>query len=579
MFRRVCPVKEESVGQPDNNGLVAVTSTVYFVPTIADNRKTIRCISAQSGLTHSHTSSNMITVHGPPTVFAAYNATAKNGTTVNFTCSVTSSLASYNVTWYKRVSDTDGTAIPVQINERYAVDLSPHRLWIYNINVNDNGVYYCIAQSAAGTSARSEVSLIVNIPPSVPWFENNVTARTVNENEGSITAKCMTTVYPGNTASYRWDFIPADGSNPVEVDSAYVNNNELTIPSASRAQSGTYVCVAFNSFGSVYRNFTVNVQYRPELDQNNVQTSYPDATVEELIVLSCNVIANPEATSYIWRHQNEQVGTGKDYEVNVKSGENTYTCIATNGVGPSEGLVFTVVAPQANSAPAAGASTADEGLSDGVIAAIVLGVIFILLILIICCVGCKYYKDKTTDEKVKRTVKKTKPKHKPSSVAPDADDKRSTLYPRAKDPALLFGPSRHPYQDQRHYPRDIAYIERDYSQRGVYENHHDTYYVPAPGSELDDMSMYRETGFRSNRRKLPNVLPPLATGYTGEAKRRKERRKKSKKKRQQERQSGEGMENPGKSKDNSPQINLDDNQPEKDAATDTNVLLGDQFKN
>ncbi|XP_033758136.1 hemicentin-1-like [Pecten maximus] len=193
------PVKEESVGQPDNIGLVAVTSTVYFVPTIADNRKTIRCISAQSGLTHSHTSSNIITVHGPPTVFAAYNATAKNGTTVNFTCSVTSSLASYNVTWYKRVSDTDGTAIPVQINERYAVDLSPHRLWIYDINVNDNGVYYCIAQSAAGTSARSEVSLIVNIPQAVPWFENNVTARTVNENEGSITAKCLTTVYPGNT--------------------------------------------------------------------------------------------------------------------------------------------------------------------------------------------------------------------------------------------------------------------------------------------------------------------------------------------------------------------------------------------
>ncbi|XP_069115355.1 hemicentin-1-like isoform X2 [Argopecten irradians] len=571
------PMKADVVGQPDGNGLVSVTSTVYFFPALADNRKTVRCVAAQSVIGHSEADSSSITVHGPPSVAAASDKNVTLGVSVDLSCAVTSSLTSYNVSWYKQ-DQTGQTPVPIQTNLKYALgNANPYKLWIHNIDVNDTGRYYCIAQSAAGTSAPSEASVTVYTAPSTPTFANDVTTVTVRENQGGITATCLATVYPANTASYKWQFSPADGSSPrTEVPDTLFNGNQLNIPSASRAQAGTYFCQAYNSYGSTEAFFTADVQYPPEL-ATNAKTSYSDATVDELVVLSCEVVANPPSgITYVWTYQNQRVGSSANLEVNVKSGENAYTCVATNAVGNSEGLIFTIVAPPQDNGASTGASTAEEGgLSGGIIAAIVLGVIFIILILIICCVGCKYYKDKKADEKTKRTTKKSKSKHKPSSVVPDTDDRRSTLYPKTKDPALLFGPAR--THEQRHYPRDLSYIERDYSQRAPYDH---TYYIPAPGSEMDDMSVYRETGFRSHRRKMPFVLPPLERGdYTGEAKRRKDRRKKNKKKRAQERQSGEGMENPGKSKDNSPPINLDDNQPEKDGNTDTNVLLGDQFKN
>ncbi|XP_021370007.1 hemicentin-1-like isoform X6 [Mizuhopecten yessoensis] len=564
-------------GTSDSNGAIIVRSDVYFVPDQADTGKTVSCIVKQDMLPHTASASLLITVHGPPSANAHPNKNVTLNEHVTFTCSVTSTLPTYNVTWYKRTSNTEGTRI-TSVNEKYAVDDNHpvYKLWVYSVVVSDNGIYYCIAQSAAGNSSRAEVSLTVYTAPSKPSFYGGLTSLTIAENS-KIEATCVTTVHPANTASFTWFYVGTTGET--EVDDSFVNANVLNIPSADRTKAGTYVCQTFNSFGSSRANFTVDIQYPPRLNVGNVQTDF-SATAEDLVKLSCNVIANPPPTAYLWTHENNNVATTKDLEVKVKAGEHTYTCVATNEMGPSQGIIYTVVAPQVT-LPDTGASTADvEGLSGGVIAAIVLGVIFIIIILIICCVGCKYYKDKTKDDKVMRTTKKSKTKHKPSSVVPDTDDRRSTLYPsKEKDPAYLFGPTRPSYRaEQRHYPREISAHDyhHDYSQRGGYDN---TFYIPAPGSEMDDMSVFRETGFRSRRQRLPHALPPLATAsYTREAKRRKNQRKKNQKKRQQKRQAGEGMENPAKSKDTSPQIVIDDSQPEKDAAQDTNILLGDQFK-
>jgi len=74
------------------------------------------------------------------------------GTSRKITCIVTSSLV-HNVTWYKQ-----GIAQPLTNQSKYKMD--GNEMSILNVELSDAGNYYCVAQSAAGSSGDSSSSQV-----------------------------------------------------------------------------------------------------------------------------------------------------------------------------------------------------------------------------------------------------------------------------------------------------------------------------------------------------------------------------------------------------------------------------------
>ncbi|XP_069115360.1 carcinoembryonic antigen-related cell adhesion molecule 5-like [Argopecten irradians] len=519
------------------NNTYTVLSSYTRTALASDHGKTLECRITHASLNSPKTTTKTFTVYAPPTVSITPDVSnVLSGSDLTLTCSVSSSLLSYTVSWYK-----DGSSSFLTASSTYS--LNGDTITILTVEQADAGSYSCIASNSAGSSPYSNSVQVVlyTIPTSGTISPSNVTV----ELGESFTVTCSAVASPvTNTLSYSWQF----GGNEIST------NPVLTVTNVQKDDDGVYLCTATNSFGSTSATVTADVQYLPE---SAVTDPSLTAAVGASLSLSCDTDANPGATDYIWFKGSAILSiTERVNSVQAESGTTTYTCRATNSIGTSSDITFTVTGTTSDSGsePDTGASTGDTGtgLSVGVIVAIVLGILFLLFIIIliiVCCIcsgSCKK-KDKKKRRVVPTVVPDEKPREQPAYI-------ETYTTPRHKPrPYSGFEPS---IISRKHVDVDMDSDENRYGI--VYGgNYPDTnrsttsrFLLRAPPTAVESengtiISVYDDSNHVTSKRKRPVNLPTEHT-YTELDSVRKEKRRRTKKKKRHhhKRESGEGEESP-----------------------------------
>ncbi|KAL9846109.1 hemicentin-1 isoform 2-T2 [Geothlypis trichas] len=207
----------------------------------------------------------------------------------------------------------------------------------------DSGSYTCIATNAAGEDMHT-VTLTVHVLPAFTELPGDV-ALTKGE-QLRLTCKATGVPVPRITWTFNNNIIPAQYDD--------VNgHSELLIERVSKEDSGTYVCSAENTVGSIKAIGFVYVKEPPVF-----KGDYHSSRIEPLggnAMLNCEVRGDPPPTIQ-WSRKGvgvqisnriQQLGNGSLAiygTVNEDAGD--YKCVATNDVGVVErSLTLTLQSP------------------------------------------------------------------------------------------------------------------------------------------------------------------------------------------------------------------------------------------
>ncbi|XP_021370012.1 hemicentin-1-like [Mizuhopecten yessoensis] len=511
----------------------------------ADNGKQIQCrVNHQQTLATPKVTSKTLTVYSPPTVSITPDlSNVLTGNDLSLTCSVTSSLSSYTVAWYKV-----GSAVALTSSTDHTIN--GRVLTILSAASGDAGNYYCTATNSAGTSANSNNVEVVlyTIPTNAVSSPSSVTTQAGQ----SFTLTCSASASPSSSISYSWSF----------GGSVLSTTPSLNVPNAQKGNSGTYVCDATNAYGTTSTDVAVDIQYAP---QSAVSQPSVSAAIGTSVSLSCDTDANPAATSYVWFDGSTQLAvTEKINSVEAGSAVKTYTCRATNDVGQSGDIVFTVTGTSTGGGgePDTGASTGDTGtsLSTGVIVAIVLGIAFLLLIIIIIIVCCICSGSCKKKEKKKKKKSQITPKPEPEVYETRTEQPIyhvETYTPRHKPrPYSEFNPS---IVSRKHVDVDMESSDGHGGYGYIYGNNYQAetqrsttsrFVVRAPPSAVESengtiISVYDDSRHLTSKRvKHPVHLSGEHTYNTENTHREARRHRRHKKKHHHKREAGEGEESP-----------------------------------
>ncbi|XP_041346966.1 B-cell receptor CD22-like, partial [Gigantopelta aegis] len=172
----------------------------------------------------------------------------------------------------------------------------------------------------------------------VEWTKDNTTINGIDNT--TINGMDNTTIEEGGSGQDTT--VEEGGSGRYSIGNS--SHASLTIRNVMTDDSGMYVCSASNDKGrATSQNITVDVIYPPK--PNNV-TSLITATVGDAVTLTCSVTANPAVTMVTWKYGNRLLPeTGMTLNVNIPNSSpsfGVYTCIATNPVGSSLPIEFTL---------------------------------------------------------------------------------------------------------------------------------------------------------------------------------------------------------------------------------------------
>ncbi|CAF3915835.1 unnamed protein product [Rotaria sp. Silwood2] len=145
-------------------------------------------------------------------------------------------------------------------------------LIIEHVQVNDTGIYECIAMNKAG-EIRKKFILETYAPPSINL--NNQTTRIIIRRNESLTLKCPAYGYP--IPITRWY------KNEIEL---YGFDKELFIKSIDRQDAGLYSCIVSNNVGTDRRYFNMIVSGPPEILRSHINIR-PSVVRGSSITLSC----------------------------------------------------------------------------------------------------------------------------------------------------------------------------------------------------------------------------------------------------------------------------------------------------
>ncbi|XP_019355735.1 hemicentin-1 isoform X2 [Alligator mississippiensis] len=212
-----------------------------------------------------------------------------------------------------------------------------------NVVPEDSGSYTCVASNAAGEDAHT-VKLMVHVLPAFTELPGDIAL-----NKGELlrlTCKATGTPVPKITWTFNNNIIPAlyDTMN---------GHSELVIERVSKEDSGTYMCTAENTVGSVKAIGFVYVKEPPVF-----KGDYHSSRIEPLggnAILNCEVLGDPPVTIQ-WRKRGvgiqisdriRQLSNGSLAiygTVNEDAGD--YKCVATNDAGVGErSMTLTLQSP------------------------------------------------------------------------------------------------------------------------------------------------------------------------------------------------------------------------------------------
>ncbi|XP_071166138.1 hemicentin-1-like [Mytilus edulis] len=306
-----------------------------------------------------------------PDVTISQPSQGSGGQAITIQCSYVSNPGATNVIWSK-----GNQGITVDGSKYVGGTLSNPSLTITNLAASDQGSYRCSVVNTVGQGDSSSVTLSVDTSTAPSYIRITPAGVVVQEGQG-FTLTCDA------------DGDPAPIYNWYHHDVMIHEGAVLTISNSLWTEhDGLHLCKATNTKGSRQTWEDVDVQHIPVSTVAQTSILKP---VGNPVSLSCDTRANPSATAWEWLYNgNSLSSTNKVLVVNMdtESDAGTYTCRATNAVGSSADIAFSIGIGTGID-PSLGASTgASSSLSTGEIAAIILAILFVLLLvigIIICC--------------------------------------------------------------------------------------------------------------------------------------------------------------------------------------------------
>ncbi|OWF56211.1 Titin [Mizuhopecten yessoensis] len=367
------------------------------------------------------------------------------GSQATLACIVEASPPATSVYWTKIVNGVTST-ISTAVNKYDGSTVGTPSLIINTLAVSDEGSYRCNAVNTVGIGQSGLTSLIVAYAPRNTVV--NPSAVTRRETE-SVSSECITDANPA--ASYQW----------IKDSTSQIVSNEkiLQINNIDRGHDGTYTCTATNSQGSDTARLTVDVQYKP-ISTITVAEATVTLSLNAQKNLECNTVANPAVQTYRWLKDGNPVSNAESlvYQVTIADTNSygVYTCYATNSIGQSSAIAFTV---QSGDVVTTTPAPMDVGLTTGIIIAIVIAAVAFLLIVIIavcCCVTHGVCRTDDAYESKRIIVEKPSLLREPSLIMP-----RQEVIALQED-----GFYRNPASQYRYLPAlDYTYYESEGSKR------------------------------------------------------------------------------------------------------------------
>ncbi|CAF2244305.1 unnamed protein product [Rotaria magnacalcarata] len=157
-------------------------------------------------------------------------------------------------------------------NTNLLIENQLEELNIEHVQINDVGIYECVAINRAG-EIRKRFTLAAYAPPSI--HSNNETIRIIIRRNESLTLNCPASGHP--TPTTRWY------KNEIEL---YGFDQELFIKFIDRQDTGLYSCIVSNNVGTDRRYFNIIVSGPPEILRSHINL-HPTVVRGSSVTLSC----------------------------------------------------------------------------------------------------------------------------------------------------------------------------------------------------------------------------------------------------------------------------------------------------
>lgn len=344
---------------------------------------------------------NRLTLANPTITFISKDQIVDIGDDLELRCNLADS-AGYSIGWTRIESNSlpnrvttiaRGTSLDVP-SDRFHASFdsrqSQYVLQIHQINENDAGIYQC--QIAQGTSMpqAAKTNVFVRIPPTI---SDNSTRSVITSVGSDLQMNCYASGYPQPTISWRRNknsLIPINGGVAIH------RGNTLSLRNVTKADRGTYYCVADNGVSpGARRGISVEVEFKPVVRVGQVR--YEQALQYDAD-LHCSVEAFP-SPSIAWIKEGHELSNNQHYSVAIFDTSNefsqttlrvkkiekrqygVYQCRAANKFGASEAEVRLDETPNVVCPPAC--DTPNYLLSGAAVSPTAIGLTNWLLILLV----------------------------------------------------------------------------------------------------------------------------------------------------------------------------------------------------
>uniref|UniRef100_A0A672K2Y7 Ig-like domain-containing protein n=1 Tax=Sinocyclocheilus grahami TaxID=75366 RepID=A0A672K2Y7_SINGR len=223
------------------------------------------------------------------------------------------------------IAQSDSTTIVPEYSDRVSFDRNTLALELWDLRLDDSGIYRLTVVTSAGETLTGETSLQV--------FENITNVRLIGPEELLIEGESsanISSVGTGSITSVQWmkDNSPLSPSNSIIFSS---DNRSVSISPVQRSDSGEYQCTYRNPAISETATLSLIINYGPE-DVSIKGEDVVDLGVR--VSLSCSANSEP-AASFSWKinETDTDVTTDTftiDYTDFTHSGD--YICTAWNNV-------------------------------------------------------------------------------------------------------------------------------------------------------------------------------------------------------------------------------------------------------
>ncbi|XP_040264776.1 hemicentin-1 isoform X1 [Bufo bufo] len=237
------------------------------------------------------------------------------------------------IRWYK-----DGNVLTS--NDKVFILPGGHSLQIARTNLEDAGLYTCVAVNEAGEDSL-HYNIRVLLPPTFEDITENLSEEITSLENQTVLLNCTVKGHPAPTITWQKDGQVIEEGGHYEILSA---GRYLQIKHTQLTDSGRYVCIVENVAGNAEKMFNLNINVPPRI----IGSIYENITVVEdnFISLTCEVTGYP-LPLISWVKEGIVLRPGKHLFI-VPGGRilqihqtkladaGEYICVATNQAGKTK---------------------------------------------------------------------------------------------------------------------------------------------------------------------------------------------------------------------------------------------------